>query len=139
MNHTLESWALGFLADLEKAAKNCADLNLIQVGWGSNVSLIGLRKNFVHLDADDINFHFRHGLFLIIYFVSYYTFFSFYTFCLYYTFYFRRGHRRILILDYDGTLTSETDRYLPRYFFFNKSTIIEFCAEIYFCVRCFFL
>lgn len=84
MNHTLESWAHGFLSDLEKSAEYADDLNLVQVGWGSNVSLIGLRKNFHHLNPDDINVHFR------------------------------RAHRRILIFDYDGTLTSETDRYLCR-------------------------
>lgn len=84
MNHTLKSWAEGFLQDLEKAAKHCEDLNLVQVGWGSNVCLIGLRKNFQHLEADDINFNFR------------------------------RANRRVLIFDYDGTLTSETDRYLCR-------------------------
>jgi trehalose 6-phosphate synthase/phosphatase len=84
MNHTLEAWANGFLQDLDKAAKHCDDLNLVQVGWGSNVCLIGLRKNFVHLDAGDINFHFR------------------------------RASKRLMIFDYDGTLTSETDRYLCR-------------------------
>jgi trehalose 6-phosphate synthase/phosphatase len=82
--HTLEAWANGFLQDLDKAAQRCDDLNLVQVGWGSNVCLIGLRKNFAHLDSGDINFHFR------------------------------RASRRLLIFDYDGTLTSESDRYLCR-------------------------
>lgn len=82
MNHTLESWAYGFLSDLEKSAEYCEDLNLVQVGWGSNVSLIGLRKNFHHLSPEDINIQFR------------------------------QAHGRILIFDYDGTLTSETDRYV---------------------------
>ena len=84
MNHTLESWAYGFLSELEKSAQYCDELNLVQVGWGSNVSLIGLRKNFHHLNLEDVNMNFRHS------------------------------HRRVLILDYDGTLTSETDRYLCR-------------------------
>lgn len=56
------------------------DLSFVQVGWGSNVRLVGLRSDFSHLDEDMIN-------------TAYQT-------CT----------KRIFLLDYDGTLTPNTKK-----------------------------
>ena len=76
MSHNFEHWVRGFLRDLDEAAGQSSGLNYVQVGWGSNVRLIGLHADFRRLDIGEIN-------------ASY-----------------RKYKRRLLLLDYDGTLTS---------------------------------
>ena len=75
MTHTVDRWAHSFIDQLEKATRLQSSLNYVQVGWGSNVKLMGLRSDFAHLEDDMIT-------------VAY-----------------RRATRRVLLLDYDGTLT----------------------------------
>lgn len=79
MNHTLERWAIGFLRNLDQATQLCGDLNYVQVGWGSNVRLVGLRSDFTHLDASAL---------APVY---------------------RRSFVRLMLFDYDGTLTPAQD------------------------------
>ena len=79
MRHSFQSWVDGFLADLDAAAESSRQLNFVQVGWGSNVRLIGLHAGFSHLEESEI--------------VSA----------------FRGSKRRLLLLDYDGTLTEESN------------------------------
>jgi len=76
MNHTIERWGLTFLEHLDRATKLCEGMSYVQVGWGSNVKLMGLRSDFTHLDEELV------------------------------TAAYRRAERRVLLLDYDGTLTS---------------------------------
>lgn len=75
MTHTLERWAVGFLRNLHQATKLVDHLNFVQVGWGSNVRLVGLRSDFTHLD---------HAVVTRAY---------------------QASAQRVLLLDYDGTLT----------------------------------
>ena len=76
MNHNVERWSLSFLDALELASKQGASLSYVQVGWGSNVRLLGVRSDFMHLDEGQIA-------------VAY-----------------RKCYKRILLLDYDGTLNA---------------------------------
>jgi len=75
MNHSIQRWGLTYLEQLDKATKFQSSLSYVQVGWGSNVKLMGLRSDFAHLDEDSIT-------------VAY-----------------RKANTRVLLLDYDGTLT----------------------------------
>lgn len=75
MDHTILRWAQGFLQHLDRATKLCEGMNYVQVGWGSNVKLVGLRSDFTHLEEELV------------------------------TQAYRRAERRVLLLDYDGTLT----------------------------------
>ena len=75
MNHSIQRWGLGYLEQLDKATKFQSSLSYVQVGWGSNVKLMGLRSDFAHLEDDAIT-------------VAY-----------------RKANKRVLLLDYDGTLT----------------------------------
>ena len=75
MNHSIERWGLSFLEQLDKATKFQSSLNYVQVGWGSNVKLMGLRSDFAHLEDDAI------------------------------TTAYRKAGKRVILLDYDGTLT----------------------------------
>lgn len=75
MGHTIEQWALTFLEHLDRATKLCEGMNYVQVGWGSNVKLMGLRSDFTHLEEEVV------------------------------TAIYRKTERRVLLLDYDGTLT----------------------------------
>jgi trehalose-phosphatase len=75
MDHTIVRWGRGFLQHLDRATKLCEGMNYVQVGWGSNVKLVGLRSDFTHLDEESV------------------------------TAAYRRAERRVLLLDYDGTLT----------------------------------
>lgn len=75
MNHTIEQWGIGFVDHLDKATKLCSQLNYVQLGWGSNTKLIGVRSDFAHLDETPV------------------------------TAAYRQADRRVLLLDYDGTLT----------------------------------
>ena len=75
MNHSIERWGLSYLEQLDKATKFQSSLNYVQVGWGSNVKLMGLRSDFAHLEDDAI------------------------------TTAYRKARRRVILLDYDGTLT----------------------------------
>lgn len=79
MRHTFDYWCKGFLDDLDHASEQSRDLSFVQVGWGSNVRLIGLRSGFSHLEEDEIIASFR------------------------------GSKRRLLLLDYDGTLTAESN------------------------------
>jgi hypothetical protein len=53
----------------------------VQVGWGSKVQLVGLRSDFVHLEVCHV---------LPV---------------------FLKSSRRLMVFDYDGTLTAVTDRH----------------------------
>ena len=75
MNHSIQRWGLSYLEQLDKATKFQSSLSYVQVGWGSNVKLMGLRSDFAHLEEDAIT-------------VAY-----------------RKANTRVLLLDYDGTLT----------------------------------
>ena len=75
MNHSIQRWGLTYLEQLDKATKFQSSLSYVQVGWGSNVKLMGLRSDFAHLEDDSIT-------------VAY-----------------RKANTRVLLLDYDGTLT----------------------------------
>ena len=75
MDHTILRWARVFLQHLDRATKLCEGMSYVQVGWGSNVKLVGLRSDFTHLDEEAV------------------------------TAAYRRAERRVLLLDYDGTLT----------------------------------
>ena len=75
MNHSIERWGLSFLEQLDKATKQQSQLNYVQVGWGSNVKLMGLRSDFAHLEDDAV------------------------------TTAYRKAGKRVILLDYDGTLT----------------------------------
>ncbi|XXQ30936.1 Trehalose-phosphatase [Plasmodiophora brassicae] len=77
--NSFQHWARGFLADLGEASKQSDALNYVQVGWGSGVRLIGLKADFKHLQEADI--------------VSSY----------------RSSKHRLLLFDYDGTLTTSID------------------------------
>jgi len=72
MNHTIERWGVTFLEHLDRATRLCEGMNYVQVGWGSNVKLMGLRSDFTHLDEEVV------------------------------TAAYRRAERRVLLLDYDG-------------------------------------
>lgn len=72
MNHTIERWGVTFLEHLDRATRLCEGMNYVQVGWGSNVKLMGLRSDFTHLDEEAV------------------------------TAAYRRAERRVLLLDYDG-------------------------------------
>ena len=77
--HSFTEWYQGFLRDLDEASLQTVNLNFVQVGWGSNVRLIALRAGFQHLEDQDITPDYR-------------------------------GSRsRLLLLDYDGTLTAESN------------------------------
>lgn len=76
MNHTIERWGVTFLEHLDRATRLCEGMNYVQVGWGSNVKLMGLRSDFTHLDEEVV------------------------------TAAYRRAERRVLLLDYDGTVTN---------------------------------
>eukprot|EP00475_Leptophrys_vorax_P020534 TRINITY_DN28121_c0_g1_i1.p1 TRINITY_DN28121_c0_g1~~TRINITY_DN28121_c0_g1_i1.p1 ORF type:complete len:914 (-),score=227.25 TRINITY_DN28121_c0_g1_i1:77-2797(-) len=79
MKHSFTDWYQGFLRDLDEASLQTVNLNFVQVGWGSNVRLIALRTGFQHLEDQDITPDYR-------------------------------GSRsRLLLLDYDGTLTAESN------------------------------
>ena len=78
MNHTIEQWALTFLEHLDRATKLCEGMNYVQVGWGSNVKLMGLRSDFTHLEEEVV------------------------------TAIYRKTERRVLLLDYDGTWRTPT-------------------------------
>jgi len=79
--HTVARWAAGFLDELDHAYHMADDLDFVQVGWGSNVQLVGLRNDFVHLDVCNVLPSYLHAA------------------------------RRLLVFDYDGTLTAVTDRH----------------------------
>jgi len=75
LNHTIGRWGVTFLEHLDRATKLGEGMNYVQVGWGSNVKLMGLRSDFTHLDEEIV------------------------------TATYRKAERRVLLLDYDGTLT----------------------------------
>jgi hypothetical protein len=76
MTHTTERWAAGFLTSLDRATHASADLSFLQVGFGSSVRLVGLRSDFTSLKEEVI------------------------TAC------YSKSDQRILIFDYDGTITT---------------------------------
>jgi len=75
LNHSIDRWGATFLEHLDRASKLGEGMNYVQVGWGSNVKLMGLRSDFTHLDEEAV------------------------------TATYRKAERRVLLLDYDGTLT----------------------------------
>lgn len=77
--HSFQKWVSGFLRDLDRASGNSKALQFVQVGWGSNVRLIGLQSGFSHLSEEPV--------------VSSY----------------RASRSRLLLLDYDGTLNDAED------------------------------
>lgn len=77
--HSFSDWFSGFLRDLDEASLQTVNLNFVQVGWGSNARLIALSSGFSHLEDADITPHYR------------------------------GSKKRLLLLDYDGTLTSESN------------------------------
>lgn len=84
MKHKFHDWVNGFLKDLDEASCQSRNLNFVQVGWGTNVRLIGLHSGFSHLEEQDI-------------IPSY-----------------RASSQRLLLLDYDGTLSAESNAELAR-------------------------
>jgi hypothetical protein len=83
MAHTTERWAAGFLQQLARATRLSDELSFVQVGWGSNVRLVGLRSDFTHLKEDVL------------------------------TAYYARSDRRLLLFDYDGTITTTAQKLPP--------------------------
>lgn len=79
MKHAFTDWCSGFLTDLDEASLQAVNLSYIQVGWGSNARLIALNSGFSHLEESDI------------------------------TPAYRSSKKRLLLLDYDGTLTAESN------------------------------
>eukprot|EP00954_Amorphochlora_amoebiformis_P025781 1375176-Amorphochlora_amoeboformis.AAC.1 len=78
MAHTLEEWAKGFLKDLRRASKYNSNLKFVQVGFSSDVRLVGLRSDFSPVDLESI------------------------------TPVFRKSKSRLILLDYDGTLIGDS-------------------------------
>jgi trehalose 6-phosphate synthase/phosphatase len=79
MKHAFTDWCSGFLTDLDEASLQAVNLNYIQVGWGSNARLIALNTGFSHLEESEV------------------------------TPAYRASKKRLLLLDYDGTLTAESN------------------------------
>jgi len=78
MDHTLEEWAWGFLKDLRRASEYNSNLKFVQVGFSSDVRLVGLRSDFAPVDLERI------------------------------TPVFQSCSSRLILLDYDGTLIGES-------------------------------
>jgi len=80
MAHTAEAWGNNFVAALNEAATKVADNKFVQVGFGSCSRLVALRTNFDHLDdMEQLSDMFQ------------------------------KAGRRIILLDYDGTLIPVED------------------------------
>mmetsp|Transcript_1525 Transcript_1525/g.2116 ORF Transcript_1525/g.2116 Transcript_1525/m.2116 type:complete len:1022 (-) Transcript_1525:322-3387(-) len=77
MAHTLELWAKGFLNDLKRASEYNSHLRFVQVGFSSDVRLVGLRSDFAPVDMERIRPIFE------------------------------ESQCRLILLDYDGTLIGE--------------------------------
>lgn len=78
MAHTLEKWAKGFLKDLAKASKYNCNLKFVQVGFSSDVRLVGLRSDFEPVKIDMIRPNYSNS------------------------------KNRLILLDYDGTLVGDS-------------------------------
>jgi len=78
MAHTLEEWACGFLKDLKRASAYNSNLRFVQVGFSSDVRLVGLRSDFAPIEKETV---------LPVY---------------------RKSECRLILLDYDGTLIGES-------------------------------
>jgi len=83
MNHTVERWATGFLEHLDRASSLGAQLHLITPTIGPSSRLLFLRTDFHHLDESAL-------------LVSY-----------------RRCAKRVIFLDYDGTLIASDQKKGP--------------------------
>lgn len=83
MNHTVERWANGFLEHLDRASSLGAQLHLITPTIGPSSRLLFLRTDFHHLDEERL--------------LSSY----------------RRCARRVIFLDYDGTLIASDQKKGP--------------------------
>ncbi len=80
MNHTTERWASGFLTALDRATHLSDELSFVTVGFGSSVRLVGLRSDFSHLKEEAL------------------------------TNAYSKSDSRILIFDYDGTITTTAQK-----------------------------
>jgi len=78
MNHSLELWAKSFLRDLKKASAYNSNLRFVQVGFSSDVTLVGLRSDFAKVDMESIRKTYG------------------------------KSKSRLILLDYDGTLIEVT-------------------------------
>mmetsp|Transcript_48722 Transcript_48722/g.95546 ORF Transcript_48722/g.95546 Transcript_48722/m.95546 type:complete len:929 (+) Transcript_48722:78-2864(+) len=76
MKRNTKAWALGFIRNLDAAASFVRDLSFVPVGFGSGVRLVGMSSGFKHCKEEDIVARYKDST------------------------------RRIILCDYDGTLTS---------------------------------
>ena len=83
MGHTVERWANGFLDHLDRASALGAQLHFVVQGVGSSQRLVGLRSDFHHLEQERLLRSYR------------------------------RTHKRIILLDYDGTLIASEQKKGP--------------------------
>merc|ERR1712228_1119557 len=75
-----DNWGVHFIKNIEEASKLVVDLNIISVGFGTCVRLVGLRPDFCHLDQVRVTKSYRSST------------------------------ERIILCDYDGTLIDNKDR-----------------------------
>ena len=83
MGHTVERWANGFLDHLDRASALGAQLHFVVQGVGSSSRLVGLRSDFHHLEEERLLRSYR------------------------------RCQKRIILLDYDGTLIASEQKKGP--------------------------
>lgn len=80
MQHTAENWGVHFIKNIEEASKLVVDLNIMTVGFGPTLRLVGLRPDFFQLKQEKVTKSYRHST------------------------------ERIILCDYDGTLIDNKDR-----------------------------
>ena len=83
MGHTVERWANGFLDHLDRASALGAQLHFVVQGSGPSSRLLGLRSDFHHLEESRLLRSYR------------------------------RCHKRVILLDYDGTLIASEQKKGP--------------------------